>query len=175
MTLCPNNFQSEWWHFKNVYELIDFCICIDFKFPSFQLFLVFILKLCHFWLGAVLQIGSCKSFGTTPAIFVSFLVGKESACSAWDPCWEDSPGEGNAYPFQYSCLENSVNWGIWQSTVHGVTESQTLLSSLSLCSLLQHCFILATVLAVEFLLWKILKEMGLPDHLTCLLRNLYAG
>ena len=24
-------------------------------------------------------------------------------------------------------------------------------------------------------LWKILKEMGLPDHLTCLLRNLYAG
>ena len=24
-------------------------------------------------------------------------------------------------------------------------------------------------------MWKILKEMGLPDHLTCLLRNLYAG
>ena len=24
-------------------------------------------------------------------------------------------------------------------------------------------------------LWKILKEMGVPDHLTCLLRNLYAG
>ena len=24
-------------------------------------------------------------------------------------------------------------------------------------------------------LWKILKEMGIPDHLTCLLRNLYAG
>ena len=24
-------------------------------------------------------------------------------------------------------------------------------------------------------LWKILREMGLPDHLTCLLRNLYAG
>ena len=24
-------------------------------------------------------------------------------------------------------------------------------------------------------LWKILKEMGTPDHLTCLLRNLYAG
>ena len=23
--------------------------------------------------------------------------------------------------------------------------------------------------------WKILKEMGIPDHLTCLLRNLYAG
>ena len=24
-------------------------------------------------------------------------------------------------------------------------------------------------------LWKTLKEMGIPDHLTCLLRNLYAG
>ena len=24
-------------------------------------------------------------------------------------------------------------------------------------------------------LWKMLKEMGIPDHLTCLLRNLYAG
>ena len=24
-------------------------------------------------------------------------------------------------------------------------------------------------------LWKILKEMGIPDHLTCLLRNLFAG
>ena len=24
-------------------------------------------------------------------------------------------------------------------------------------------------------LWKILKEMGIPDHLTCLLKNLYAG
>ena len=24
-------------------------------------------------------------------------------------------------------------------------------------------------------LWKILREMGIPDHLTCLLRNLYAG
>ena len=33
--------------------------------------------------------------------------------------------------------------------------------------------------AIDYLdhnkLWKILKEMGIPDHLTCLLRNLYAG
>ena len=29
--------------------------------------------------------------------------------------------------------------------------------------------------AAELKLWKILKEMGIPDHLTCLLRNLYAG
>ena len=28
---------------------------------------------------------------------------------------------------------------------------------------------------VDHKVWKILKEMGIPDHLTCLLRNLYAG
>ena len=108
MTLCPNNFQSEWWHFKNVYDLIDFCICIDFKFPSFQLFLVFILRLCHFWLGAVLQMGSCKSFGTTPAIFVSFLVGKESAFSAWDPGWEDLLEKG--MPIHSNILAWRIPW-----------------------------------------------------------------
>ena len=27
----------------------------------------------------------------------------------------------------------------------------------------------------HYKLWKILREMGIPDHLTCLLRNLYAG
>ena len=27
----------------------------------------------------------------------------------------------------------------------------------------------------HYKMWKILKEMGIPDHLTCLLRNLYAG
>ena len=31
------------------------------------------------------------------------------------------------------------------------------------------------VRAVTNKLWKILKEMGIPDHLTCLMRNLYAG
>ena len=36
-----------------------------------------------------------------------------------------SPGEGNGYPLQYSCLENSIDGGAWRATVHGVTESQT--------------------------------------------------
>ena len=40
------------------------------------------------------------------------------------------------------------------------------------------CFI-DYVKAIDYVdhnkLWKILKEMGTPDHLTCLLRNLYAG
>ena len=35
-----------------------------------------------------------------------------------------SPGEGNGYPFQYSCLKNSMDRGVGQATVHGVTESE---------------------------------------------------
>ena len=31
-----------------------------------------------------------------------------------------SPGEENANPFQYSCLENPMDRGAWQVTVHGV-------------------------------------------------------
>ena len=39
-----------------------------------------------------------------------------------------SPGEGNGYSLQYSCLENSIARGAWRATVHGVADSQTLLS-----------------------------------------------
>ena len=38
-----------------------------------------------------------------------------------------SLGEGNGKPMQYSCLENSMDRGAWQATIHGVTKSQTLL------------------------------------------------
>ena len=31
-----------------------------------------------------------------------------------------SPGEGNGNPFQYSCLENPMDRGAWQATVHGI-------------------------------------------------------
>ena len=51
---------------------------------------------------------------------------KESAYNAGDPGLilelGRSPGEGNGYPFQYSCLENSMDRGAWWATVHGVAE-----------------------------------------------------
>ena len=37
-------------------------------------------------------------------------------------------GEGNGNPLQYSCLENPMNRGAWQATVHGVADSWTRLS-----------------------------------------------
>ena len=51
-------------------------------------------------------------------------VGKESACNAEDPGMIPGsgrlPGEENSSPFQYSCLENSMDRGAWKATVHGV-------------------------------------------------------
>ena len=37
--------------------------------------------------------------------------------------WEDSPGGGNGNLLQYSRLENNMDRGAWQATVHGVAES----------------------------------------------------
>ena len=39
-----------------------------------------------------------------------------------------SPGEGNGNPLQYSCLENPMDRGAWQATVHRVAKSRTRLS-----------------------------------------------
>ena len=51
------------------------------------------------------------------------LSGKESACSAGDtgliPGSGRSPGEGHGKPFQYSFLEDPIDRGAWQATVHG--------------------------------------------------------
>ena len=33
-----------------------------------------------------------------------------------------SPGEGHSNPFQYSCLENSIDRAAWQATDHGATK-----------------------------------------------------
>ena len=55
--------------------------------------------------------------------------GRESVCNARDPDLIPglvrSPGEGNGYPLQYSCLENSMDRGAWGATVHGVAKSWT--------------------------------------------------
>ena len=56
----------------------------------------------------------------------------QSACNAGDlssiPGLGRSPGEGNRNPLQYSCLENSMDRGVWRGVVHRVTKNRTQLS-----------------------------------------------
>ena len=61
-----------------------------------------------------------------------WLSGKESAC--YVGATGDvglihgsgrSPGEGNGYPVQYSCLEKPMDRGAWRATVHRIAKSQT--------------------------------------------------
>ena len=43
-----------------------------------------------------------------------------------------SPEEGNGNPLQYSCLENPMDRGAWQATVHRAAKSQTRLNDFTL-------------------------------------------
>ena len=63
-------------------------------------------------------------------VFIIFTYGsavKNLPASARDtiPGMGRSPGEGNGYPLQYSCLGNPMGRRAWWATVHGVAESQT--------------------------------------------------
>ena len=61
--------------------------------------------------------------------FPSSSNGKASACKAGDagsiPGLRRSPGEGNGNPLQHPCLENPMDRGALQATVHEVTKGQT--------------------------------------------------
>ena len=81
--------------------------------------------------GTFWEVRTCSlfAFGSLSLTegFPESSVGKEFTCSAGDlgsiPGLGRSPGEGNGYPLQYSCLEDSMDY-----TVHGVTKSRTRLS-----------------------------------------------
>ena len=70
--------------------------------------------------------GASHAVGKSFTIFTIFTiaVGKSSACNAGDlgsiPGLGRSHGEGNGNPLQYSCLENDMDRGAWQATVHRV-------------------------------------------------------
>ena len=61
--------------------------------------------------------------------FLGGSDGKESAHNmrypGLIPGLERYSGKRNGSPLQYSCLENSMDSGAWQATVHGVAESDT--------------------------------------------------
>ena len=65
-------------------------------------------------------------------VFPGGSDGKEPACNAGDagliPGSGRSPGEGNGFPLQCSCLENFMDRGAWCATVHGTAKCWTRLS-----------------------------------------------
>ena len=68
----------------------------------------------------------------------SDLSGKEPTCQfrrlkqgVFDPWVGKIPGGGHGNPLYYSCLENPMDRGAWQATVHRVTKSWTRLKQLS--------------------------------------------
>ena len=68
--------------------------------------------------------------------FPGGAIGKETACNAGDARTLSlisgsgrSSGGGNGNPFQYSCLENSIDRGAWWATDHGMAKSWTRLSN----------------------------------------------
>ena len=65
---------------------------------------------------------------TIEQIVLWWHSGKESACKVGNPSLIPglavSPGEGNGYLLQYSCLENSMDRRVWRVTVHGVAKIQ---------------------------------------------------
>ena len=87
-------------------------------------------------------IPACNS--SSPAFFMTYFAYRdslvaqmvESACNVGNtasiPGSGRHPGEGNGNPLQYSCLENPVDRGAWQATVHGVAKSRTRLMNFTL-------------------------------------------
>ena len=84
--------------------------------------------------AATLENTSAAAYKVKPTLGRASLVAQtvESTCQyrrlGFDPWVRKIPGEGYGNPLQYSCLENPMDREAWQSTVHGVAESQTWLS-----------------------------------------------
>ena len=84
--------------------------------------------------------------------------------SRWRGRWEGGSGWGtyvNPWLFHFNVWQNSLQ----------INKKYIRNQALSL----DHRYLMSNGYDHSYLLWKILKEMGIPGHLTCLLSNLYAG
>ena len=97
--------------------ILLYCLTFLFFFLSMKIFFIFFLQQC-------LDVSLNWLLG-----FPGGSDDEESTCNAGDqgliPGSRRSPGGGHGYPPHHSCLENSMDRGAWQATVHGVTNSGT--------------------------------------------------
>ena len=113
--------RSQFWSVCLFLPHFSLCLCLSFH-----------LSVClHFFLSL-----SLSHTHTTTRKLTKILIevvsdgwgfpggsdGKEPTCNVGEPCsipgLGRSPGEGNGYPFQYSCLENPMDRGAWRATVY---------------------------------------------------------
>ena len=80
-----------------------------------------------------------KDMPVTACGLPRWLSGKEATCQCrrcrFDPCIGKIPGGGNGNPLQYSCLDNPMDRGTWQVTVHKTTKKRKLVRKSSHSSL----------------------------------------
>ena len=122
---CPS---SGWCHPTISSSVVPFSSCLQ-SFYQFISFLrnshtfLFLCMLFDFLKNENRKFYYCSMYLGLPW----WLEGKESACNAGElgsiPGLGRSLGEGNGYPLQYSCLENSTVRGAWQATDQGVAKS----------------------------------------------------
>ena len=133
-----------WICLETDYTLHKVKVAASRKNPMIKVFIylaVFVLRKCpgigpcgRFCKGKMgkLTFWDARLFACVHIINKGFPGGsdsKESACNAGNPgCipgLAGSLGEGNGYPFQYSCLENLMDRRAWWATAHSVATSQT--------------------------------------------------
>ena len=115
--------------FYILYSVLPFHIVYVFQF--FQLFFFFFGVLSHPLSRVVEKLLYTYIWGFPGSSVVKKKKKKKSPCNAEDardvgsiPGSRRSPGEGNGFPLQYSCLENSMNRGAWWA-LSGIKESDT--------------------------------------------------
>ena len=98
--------------------------------------------------------------------FISEVGGLKFSYASSIPELGRAPGEGNGNQLQYSCLENPIDRGAWQSTVHGVTkELDTLDAKLGTSVLCSQCRYtqsnLCTLKEAVIIMSSVLRTKGL--------------
>ena len=95
-------------------ELIEKSLDVNFK--------------AHIWVSTFSSRYKCH-----PQVALAVKNSPASAGDLRDDHWvRKIPGKGNSNPLQYSCLENPMDRGAWQATVHGATKSWARLKRLRL-------------------------------------------
>ena len=114
--------------FTNIHTSVTSLMPLFWSLLPIRLYSLLFLS-CIFSYIFTFHISSLWSLSPKSPDFPGSLKGKESACSAGDlgsiPGSGRAHGEGNGNPPQDFCLENPMDSGAWQATIHAVTKSQT--------------------------------------------------